>query len=219
MLTASARVFTAAVFISASLAHAASANSTSADSTSGSVSQIQAAPSVREMVVANPGGTATVTAIVDYQGYPLHMMRDQLAAFTKENPDIKLVIKPWASGGPLSRFAAKAAYAAARQGKLPEFHAAMISDLGPHTWYSLRNAAPAFGLDWKRFEADFSEQTLDQRVDADARSIAALKVTNSPAFIAGGRVFDSAWNKVNFAQIADAARQAQESAAVAASGQ
>ncbi|MBX7199939.1 MAG: DsbA family protein [Rhodospirillaceae bacterium] len=219
MRTASARFFAAAIFVIGSLAQAASANATPAESTSHPAARNQAVPSATEMVVANPGGKAAVTAIIDYQGHPLHPMRDQLSAFTKENPDIALVIKPWASGGPLSRFAAKAAYAAAKQGKLSEFHAAMLSDLGPHTWYSLRNAAPAFGLDWKRFEADFSNEALDRQVEEDARSIAALKITNSPAFVAGGRVFNDPWDKINFAQIAEAARHTKGAGAAAARAQ
>lgn len=218
MRIASVAFLVASVSIIGSLAGAAQATTQPADHTPPSPIQAAAA-SPADMVVANPNGKATVIAVVDYQDYGLHMMRDQLSAFARENPDIKLVVKPWASGGPLSRFAAKAAYAAAKQGKLPQFHTAMISDLGPHTWYSLRNAAPAFGLDWKRFETDFADQALDQRVEADARTIAELKISSSPAFIAGGRVFRDPWNKINLAQVAQTARQEKGTDAAASVGE
>lgn len=218
MRTVSLRLFAAALSAIGSLACTASA--TTPPSEQSRPSHIQAVTvSADDMVVANPNGKATVIAVVDYQDYGLHMLRDRLSAFANENPDIKMVVKPWASGGPLSRFAAKAAYAAAKQGKLPEFHAAMISDLGPHTWYSLRNAAPAFGLDWKRFESDFADQALDRRVDADARAIAELRLSTSPSFIAGGRVFRDPWNKIDLAQVAQTARQEKGADAIARAGE
>lgn len=216
MRTASQHLITAAAFVIASLSFAANANTPPpANSAKVTAEPGAMAASAADMVVANPAGKTTVTAVVDYQDYTSHMIRDRLAAFAKENPDIKIAVKPWAAGGPLSRFCAKAAYAVAKQGRLPEFHAAMMSDLGPHTWYSLRNVAPQLGLDWKKFESDFADESLDRQVDADAQSIAKLKISNSPAFIAGGEVFSGAWDKINFSRIAEAARSATNSGAVA----
>lgn len=158
------------------------------------------------LVAANPDGGASLVALIDYEDPSAQLLRDKLAAFSKSNKDIKLVVKPWASYGPLSRLSAKAAYAAERQGKFAAFHAAIMNDPGSHTYLSLRDLSFAHGLDWDRLAKDLDDPKVGEAVDANVKLAASLKVTCGPAFVAGTQVFNDPWNKLDFAAMARAAK-------------
>ena len=157
------------------------------------------------LVAANPDAGASLVALIDYEDPSAQLLRDKLAAL-QSNKDIKLVVKPWASYGPLSRLSAKAAYAAERQGKFAAFHAAIMNDPGSHTYLSLRDLSFAHGLDWDRLAKDLDDPKVGEAVDANVKLAESLKVTSGPAFVAGTQVFNDPWNKLDFAAIARAAK-------------
>jgi protein-disulfide isomerase len=157
-----------------------------------------------DLVAANPGGSATLVAVVDYESPTGRATRDRLVAFAKQNPDIKIVVRPMGAGGPLSEFLAKAAYVAARQGKFLAFHDAALTAPQAHTWYSLRDSAPVLGLDWARFQQDYMDPKIAEAVRANVEFAKEQKIAAPPAFVAGGRVF--AGDTPDLAQAAAAAK-------------
>src|SRR2546423_11664152 len=108
--------------------------------------------------------------------------------------------------GPLSTVSAKAAIAAAKQGKFAAFHAALLSDSGSHTWYAIRDLAAVVGLDWDRMRADMDAPELAAAVEANSKLAETLKITDSPVFIAGGRIIAEPWNKLDLGRLGAAAR-------------
>ncbi len=159
-----------------------------------------------ELVAANPNGASTLIVVINYEniaGKPVH---DRLIAFGRAHPDIKLVVKPVAGTGPLSEFLAKAAYAAARQGKFAAFHEEAISAPQANTYYSLRDSAPLMGLDWARFQKDFQDPALVEDVRANTAFAEEHKIASPPAFVAGGQVFTGPWDKLDLAKVAAAAK-------------
>ncbi|MBX7197777.1 MAG: DsbA family protein [Rhodospirillaceae bacterium] len=162
------------------------------------------------LVAANPEAGAVLVALIDYEDTGTQLLRDKLAAFAKANKDIKLQIKPWAaSGGPLAHLSARAAYAAERQGKFAAFHAAMLSETGSHTYLSIRDLSNLIGLNWEKLAADIDDPKTGEAVEANAKLAESLKLATGPAFVAGTKVFNDPWNKVDFAAMAAAARAAK----------
>jgi len=161
------------------------------------------------LVAANPEGTATIVAFVDYQSVGAQALHAKLADVLKVNKDLRLVVKPWSMLGPLSTVSAKAVIAAAKQGKFAAFHAALLSDPGSHTWYAIRDLAAVVGLDWGRMQADMDAAETAQAVDANTKLAETLKITDSPVFIAGGRILPEPWNKLDLGHLAAAARTGQ----------
>ena len=164
------------------------------------------AESGTELVAANPGGTSTLVAVINYENVAGRMLRDRLVAFGRDNPDIKVVIRPVPGGGPLAEFLAKAAYAAAQQGRFAAFHDAALTSPQAHTWYSLRDNAPLLGLDWPRFQQDFQNPKTAEAVQANVKFAEEMKITSPPAVVTAGRVFTGPWEKLNFTEVAAAAR-------------
>ncbi|MCA0200670.1 MAG: hypothetical protein LCH56_07475 [Proteobacteria bacterium] len=166
---------------------------------------LPAAAQTTELVAANPMGASTLVAVINYEniaGKPVH---DRLVALGRANPNNKIVVKPVAGVGPLSEFLAKAAYAAARQGKFAAFHEAAISAPQANTYYGLRDSAPLIGLDWARFQKDFQDPAIADEVRANAAFAEAHQIASPPAFVAGGQVFSGPWEKLDLAKAAAAA--------------
>lgn len=165
-----------------------------------------AAGPVTELVAANPNGASTLIAVIDYENIAGKPVRERLIALGRANPTIKVVVKPIGGSGPLSEFLAKAAYAAARQGKFAAFHEAAISAPQANTYYSLRDSAPLIGLDWPRFQKDLQDPAIAEEVRANAKFAEERKVASAPAFIAGAQVFTGSWDQLDLAKIAAAAK-------------
>lgn len=160
----------------------------------------------QDLVAANPQGRTVLVAVINYENVAGRGVHDRLAAFARANPDIKIVVKPVAGAGPLSEFLAKAAYAAARQGRFAAFHDGAIAASQANTYYSLRDSAPLLGLDWSQFQRDFQDPAIAEQVKANAKYAADHKIAEAPAFIAGEQVFAGPWEKLDLAKVAAAVK-------------
>ncbi len=82
--------------------------------------------------------------------------------------------------------AARAAEAAAAQGRFWEFHDALFADQGrledPHLWARAQD----LGLDLERFESDRRSDAVEARIAADFRSGVRAGVATTPTLFAGG---------------------------------
>ncbi|MBX7082612.1 MAG: thioredoxin domain-containing protein, partial [Nannocystaceae bacterium] len=88
---------------------------------------------------------------------------------------------------PEARNAAKAALAAARQGKFWAMHDKLFEsqfELAPAKYPEY---AAALGLDAARFAADFADPALDRRLDEDVAVAKRFGVSGTPAFFVNGR--------------------------------
>jgi protein-disulfide isomerase len=87
---------------------------------------------------------------------------------------------PVVSKHPRARVLARAAEAAALQGRFWDMHDSMLEDQGhldpPHLWAR----ASRFGLDLERFEQDRRSQAVAERVERDFRSGVRAGVTTTP---------------------------------------
>ncbi len=86
-----------------------------------------------------------------------------------------------------ARAAAKAALAAARQGKFWEMHDKLFDSQYELSSGKFRDYAVALGLDAAKFDLDFADAALDRRIDADLAVAKRFGVTGTPAFFINGR--------------------------------
>ena len=93
---------------------------------------------------------------------------------------------PVVSKHPRARVLARAAEAAALQGRFWEFHDSLYEDQGhlddPHLWARCE----ALGLDLERFEADRRSDATAERVERDFRSGIRAGVTTTPTLFVDG---------------------------------
>jgi protein-disulfide isomerase len=93
---------------------------------------------------------------------------------------------PVPSKHPRAEVLARAAEAAARQGRFWEMHDSLLEDQGhlddPHLWERARR----FGMDLERFEADRRSDAVAERVARDFRSGIRAGVTSTPTLFVDG---------------------------------
>lgn len=97
---------------------------------------------------------------------------------------------------PLSRMAARAAEAAALQGKFWPMHDVLYENQPTLSEEKIRTLAQDLGLDLDRFEADWRErESIEQRVQQDFISGVRSGVSGTPGFFINGEKYDGSWTE------------------------
>ena len=139
-------------------------------------------------VSGDPGGDVTLVEFFDYQcGYckrALAPMKELLASDGK----LRVVWKEFPILGPASRFAARAATAAARQGRYLDFHLAVMGAPGKLTESSVMGIAERLGIDVERLRRDMEDPAIEAYLDETHRLARDLGITGTPAFVIGETV-------------------------------
>ncbi|MYE59894.1 MAG: DsbA family protein [Alphaproteobacteria bacterium] len=130
-------------------------------------------------------GDVTLVEFFDYQcGYckrALGPMKELLAG----DPKLRVAWKEFPILGPASRFAARAALAAARQGRYLDFHLAVMGARGNPTESSVVAIAEDLGLDVERLRRDMADPAIEAYLDETNRLARDLGITGTPAFVIG----------------------------------
>ncbi|MEI9886295.1 MAG: Na+/H+ antiporter NhaA [Rhizomicrobium sp.] len=95
---------------------------------------------------------------------------------------------------PGAAFVARAAEAAARQGKFWEMHDALFEAEPPLKPDTVRAIAKRLGLDMAQFERDLDDPGVQARVDEDLEEGKRNGVTGTPSFFVDGLRYDGAWD-------------------------
>ncbi|HET6582073.1 MAG TPA: thioredoxin domain-containing protein, partial [Nannocystaceae bacterium] len=107
---------------------------------------------------------------------------------SRHGPEVRVVFRhlPLAMH-PEAKNAAKAALAAARQGKFWEMHDKLFErqfELAPDKY---RTYASEVGLDLAKFDTDFADAALDGRIEDDVAAATRFGATGTPSFFVNGR--------------------------------
>ncbi|HSM95037.1 MAG TPA: Na+/H+ antiporter NhaA [Rhizomicrobium sp.] len=105
---------------------------------------------------------------------------------------------------PGATFAARAAEAAARQGKFWEMHDRLFDEPPPFGETRIREIARELGLDMERFERDLAAEETLARVEDDLNEARKNGVHGTPTIFVDGLRYDGAWD---FFSMADALEQ------------
>ena len=137
-------------------------------------------------------GDVTLVEFFDYQcGYckrALGPMKELLAGDGK----LRVAWKEFPILGPASRVAARAAMAAARQGRYLDFHLAVMGERGEPTESSVMGIAERLGLDVERLRRDMDDPAIEEYLDETHRLARDLGITGTPAFVIGDTVVPGA---------------------------
>ncbi|MYF07769.1 MAG: DsbA family protein [Rhodospirillaceae bacterium] len=139
-------------------------------------------------VGGNRKGTATVVEFFDYncgwckRAYP-HML-----AAAKADGNVRIVFKEYPILAPSSRLAARAALAAARQGKYREMHDRLMRHRGALNEAKIMAVAAQAGLDIPKLKADMAAREIESAIDANLQLAERLGIRGTPAFVIGGKV-------------------------------
>ena len=109
-------------------------------------------------VIGPADAVVTIYEFSDYNcGYCKRIFAD-LQTVLSEQSDVKLVVKEFPILAESSVVAAKAAIAAQRQGKFPDFHRTMMARRGRIDDQAVLSAARTAGLEVARLQADMEDE-------------------------------------------------------------
>lgn len=160
-----------------------------------------------DTVMGNPEGDITIVEFSDYNcGYCKRLFPD-LIEMVRADGNIRLVVQEFAILSESSRFAAKAAMAASRQGKYGPMHETMMNAKGRLTEESIRAIAADLKLDMARFEEDLADPALDKELAVKRELAGALGITGTPSVVIGDRLLRGARPVQEFVDAVAAERQ------------
>jgi len=157
-------------------------------------------------VVGNPDGDVVVVEFFDYNCGYCRKMTEDMFELVEADGGIRYVLKELPIFGEDSRFAAKAALAAARQGKYAELHYALMTAGVTIDAGTTRAIAQSIGLDMARLETDMLDPALDEELDRNYELARGLSVEGTPAMVIGKRFVPGARSYDDLAALVAAAR-------------
>ena len=156
----------------------------------------------------NPKGDVTLVMFTDYACGYCRASTPDIERLLASDPKLKVVWREIPVLGPDSEVAARAALAAAKQGRYLAFHRALFAGGRPDAPH-LAQAAQAAGLDPARLQADRSGADVARELDANIALATQLKVEGTPAFVVGNEMLGGAVGYDRLAQAITAARAAK----------
>ena len=152
-------------------------------------------------VLGNAGGDVVLVKFVDYNCPYCKAIEPKLGKLLADDNGIKLVIKEFPILGPASVVAARAALAAARQGKYAAFHHALMAYRGRLTNEVTFATAKEVGLDLEKLRKDMSSPEVGDQIIANYNLARALKISVTPGYIVNAYVLSGVSGKTSTAKI------------------
>ena len=98
---------------------------------------------------------------------------------------VRIVWKEYPILGPVSRFAARAAMAAGRQGRYYDFHVGVMSRRGQLTEAGVIGVAEKLGLNIEQLRRDMKDPAIEKYLQETVRLAKTLGIRGTPAFVIG----------------------------------
>ncbi len=159
-------------------------------------------------VGGNAQGDVTVVEFFDYNCPYCRQVAPVIEQAVADDPQLRIVYKEFPILGPDSLFAAKAALAAARQGKYGEFHKALYGVKSRVTEAVVMKVAAGIGLDMTRLKSDMQQPDIEGSISRNAELAQALGITGTPGFVVGDRMFPGATDLETMKKLIEQARSA-----------
>ena len=158
-------------------------------------------------VGGNPDGGVTIVEFFDYNCPYCRRVAPMLEEIEQADRDLRFVYKEFPILGPNSVFAARAALAAARQGRYIAYHKAMMRSPEPITADSALAIAASIGLDVDRLRMDMDDSAIAAAIDRNLDLAQALRINGTPGFVVGDNVFLGALPMSTLQTLVDRARR------------
>ncbi len=151
----------------------------------------------------NPDGAVTVVEFFDYQCPYCRVLSSILAEIQASDVRIRLIYKDWPIFGEASELAARAALAAAQQGKYGALHREfMRSRLVPSDGI-IEYLAERVGLDPARYRRDMDSPAVSQAIRRNARLAKAFGFYGTPGLVVGRTIVQGALTREQLATLID----------------
>jgi protein-disulfide isomerase len=157
-------------------------------------------------VLGNRDGDVAVIEFFDYTCPYCKAIEPRLQKFLKDDKGAKLILKEFPILTPESLIAAKAALAAVKQGKYEPFHNTLMGFKGRLTTDVIFDTAKDVGLDVTRLRKDMDAREITDQIIANFNLARALRIFQTPGFIAGGHMLSATSAEIDFPKVAAAAR-------------
>jgi len=138
-------------------------------------------------VLGNPEGDVTVVEFFDYNCPFCKKIADDMRALIENDPGVRLVYREWPIINQGSRFAARAALAARRQGKYEELHWALMARPRVTEELTLR-VARSIGIDIPRLLNDMNHRSVARHIALSMDLARSLGINGTPSFVIGDKI-------------------------------
>ena len=160
-------------------------------------------------VIGPADSVVTIYEFSDYNcGYCKRIFTD-LQTVLSEQSDVKLVVKEFPILAESSVVAAKAAIAAQRQGKFPDFHRTMMTWRGRIDDQAVLSSARTAGLEVARLQADMEDELTLSVLTKTRAAATALEIRGTPALVIGDQLIPGAISKAEILDLINQARAAK----------
>lgn len=144
-------------------------------------------------VMGNANSDCTIVEFFDNQCPYCQANEPEIQKLLKDDPKIKLVLKEFPILGPVSLVASKAALASVKQGKYPQFHAALLAHKGHYDKAALVDEiAKSVGLDLDKLHKDMDSPEIQAEIDKNLDLGRALDINGTPGFVIGDQIVGGA---------------------------
>jgi protein-disulfide isomerase len=145
-------------------------------------------------VVGNPKGDVTIVEFMDYNCGWCKKGIKEVQTLVKGDKNVRVVMKEFPIFGHTSEYAAKAALAAAKQGKYWDMHQALFAATLPRDDNAAGEAAvdkiaKSVGLDVARMKTDMKDSSIIDAIANNVDMAQKLQFTGTPGFIIDNKVF------------------------------
>ncbi|MDX1709680.1 MAG: DsbA family protein, partial [Rhodovibrionaceae bacterium] len=134
-------------------------------------------------------------------------MADDMRDLIQGDENLKVIMREFPILSEGSRFAARAALAARKQGKYEEFHFALLRAKGRVNEQLTLVIAENVGIDVERLRADMDGPEIQAHIDESRRLAEVLGVRGTPAFVVGSEFIPGA---VSLSQLREAIEEARK---------
>jgi protein-disulfide isomerase len=161
----------------------------------------------RSPVLGDPTGDATLVEFFDYACPTCRATEPHIAALLHADPHVRIVAKEYPVLSPESVVAARAALAAARQGKYAAYHQALLTYPGPLTEAAIFGVAQDLKLDLPRLRQDMQSAEISDEIAANLRLGQAINAPGTPTLVADGHILMQSPTEIDFPALVRTLRQ------------
>jgi protein-disulfide isomerase len=158
-------------------------------------------------VLGNPDGDVTIVEFFDYRCPYCRQVANLAVETAKADGNVRVVYKEYPILGPESEFAARAAIAAAMQGRYAEFHKALMNDVQTVNQDSVMRLAEMMDLDVAQLKEDMRSDKVSETIQRTRQLGQQLQINGTPAFIVGTEVAPGAISRDQLEDMIAQARQ------------
>lgn len=133
-------------------------------------------------VEGNPNADVNIVDFFDYQCGHCKELSSALHQLVKQDPHVRIIFKELPLFGDESEYAAKAALAAAKQGKYAALHDRLMK-LSSLSESQVLESAKAAGLNMEQFKRDMNSKAIAREIQNNLSLSQALDITGLPVVI------------------------------------